>query len=153
MSGGLRPGDLVLLDTGVLVHLLRPHDPISRWIEATYGLAARAERPLLATVVEAEVLSIARYAGWGDQRIQQLRHALDQLVRVEMDRPPIVEAYAELYCVARRQGRAIHDPNQNDLWIAATARATESVLLTHDADFDFLHPAHIRLERVPGSLP
>ncbi|MGD9494887.1 MAG: type II toxin-antitoxin system VapC family toxin [Armatimonadota bacterium] len=153
MSGGLLPGDLALLDTGVLVHLLRPSDPIAQWIESSCALSTRSETPLLATVVEAEVLAIARYNKWGERRLQQLRKLLDELVRVEMDRPQIIDAYAELYCVARSQGQAIHDPNQNDLWIAATARATDSVLLTQDPDFDFLHPAYIRIVKVPLAPP
>ena len=36
-----------------------------------------------------------------------------------------------------------HNTKDNDLWIAATAKATGAVLLTCDHDFDWLNPATI----------
>ena len=33
---------------------------------------------------------------------------------------------------------------QNDLWIAATAKALDAHLVTTDKDFDVLHPDHLR---------
>ncbi len=37
---------------------------------------------------------------------------------------------------------------KNDLWIAATAKVSGLTLLTTDADFDHLHPAHLNRIRV-----
>ncbi len=152
MSGGLARGELLLLDTNVLVHWAR-RDDIGVWLNEQYGLADRAERPLLSTVVEAEVRAIARYANWGQRRMRELAAVFDEMVRVEVDRPPVLEAYAMLYCVAHLEGRALWQKNQNDLWLAATAYATDAILVTQDADFDFLHPEHIRVERVPQTPP
>jgi len=146
-------GTLVMLDTGVLVHLAREGDAIGEWVESTYHLSGRGEKVLLATAVEAEIMAIARYGNWGHRRLRELNRMLEELVRVEMDRPAVIEAYAMLYCVARREGQAIHDPNQNDLWIAATAHATGAVLLTQDGDFGFLHPKYIQVECIPTRLP
>ena len=56
---------------------------------------------------------------------------------------PILEGFAEIKTYAKEQGRTIGD---NDIWIAATARATGACLLTTDRDFDFLHGRHIRRE-------
>jgi len=148
VSGGLARGELLLLDTNVFVHWAR-RDDIGVWLDEYYGLAGRAERPLLSTVVEAKVRAIARHANWGERRLRQLAAVFDEMVRVEVDRPPVIEAYAMLYCVARLRGRSIWQKNQNDLWLAATAHATDAVLMTQDADFEFLHPEHIRVERVP----
>lgn len=150
MKGGIAWGKLVVLDTGVLVHLSRAGDGVGEWIDATYALSSRSHKPLLPTVVEAEVLAIARYHNWGERRLRQLDRMLGELVRVEMDRRAILESYADLYCVARREGQAIHDPNQNDLWVAATVHATDAVLLTMDSDFGFLHPEHIEVVQIPS---
>ena len=38
---------------------------------------------------------------------------------------------------------------QNDMWIAATAKAAGAVLLTGDSDFRWLDPHFIRVEYVP----
>jgi len=152
VSGALARGELLLLDTNVLVHWAR-RDAIGRWLEAEYRLRSRTERPLLSTVVEAEVRAIAAHAGWGERRLRQLAAVLDEMVRIEIDRPAIIDAYAALYCVAHSQGRAIWQKNQNDLWLAATAHATGAVLVTQDADFDFLHPEHITVESIPQTPP
>ncbi len=38
-----------------------------------------------------------------------------------------------------------HKMGKNDLWIAATAAETGSVLLTTDGDFAQLHPEHLKV--------
>jgi predicted nucleic acid-binding protein len=38
---------------------------------------------------------------------------------------------------------------QNDMWIAATAKVTGAVLLTGDAGFQWLNPQFIREEYIP----
>ena len=48
--------------------------------------------------------------------------------------------YADLSVLDLRGG---HNTKDNDLWIAATAKATGAVLLTCDHDFDWLNPATI----------
>jgi len=70
---------------------------------------------------------------------------------VDVNREPVLQAYARLdarlHAVGRRMGQ------QNDLWIAATAVATNATLLTTDLDFDVLHPSDSQREWVdPESL-
>ncbi|MGL4512267.1 MAG: PIN domain-containing protein [Lacipirellulaceae bacterium] len=52
--------------------------------------------------------------------------------------------YATIDVFSRSVGRRM---GKNDAWIAATAAATNSILLTTDADFDHLH-SHIQLRRI-----
>ncbi|MFP4248149.1 MAG: type II toxin-antitoxin system VapC family toxin [Armatimonadota bacterium] len=143
---------LVLLDTNVLIHIARA-DPVGTWVVENYRLARHTERPLISTVVEAEVRALAAYQGWGERKLDRVRDIIGECVRVEIDRPPVVDAYVDLYCIARSEGRANWQKNQNDLWLAATAKATDAMLLTQDEDFDFLHPEHVRIERVPKEVP
>lgn len=150
MSG--TPRGLLLLDTNVLIHLARA-DAVGEWMAREYHLEQRAERPILSTVVEAEIRALATYLGWGTQKIERLTALLDECVRVEVDRPSVIDSYVELYSLARSTGHAIWQKNQNDLWLAATARAADAILLTQDRDFDFLHPEHIHVERVPNEVP
>lgn len=143
---------LLLLDTNILVQVVRGND-IGVWTEHEYRLTQRSERPLLSTVVEAETRALAVRLNWGEAKLEHLGQLLSEFVRVEIDRPPIIDSYVELYCVAHESGHAIWQKNQNDLWLAATAHATGATLLTMDRDFHFLHPEHIRVEIVPKSLP
>jgi len=152
MSATGGPAELLLLDTNVLIHLARA-DEVGKWVAENYRLEERAERPLLCTVVEAEIRALASYRKWGARKLEELGKLLDECVRVEVDRPAVIDSYVELYSFARSTGRAIWQKNQNDLWLAATARATDAILLTQDADFDFLHPEQIQVELVPSEAP
>ncbi len=58
----------------------------------------------------------------------------------------LLDAYADLYFEDQHTG---HKSGQNDLWIAATAKATGAVLLTCDGDFVWMSPRLIRVEHVP----
>ena len=78
--------DLALLDTNVLIHLVR-NDATGQEVEEEYSLATRPERPLLSTVVEAEVKVFAAINEWGDRKLARLDEILAELVRVEAGLP------------------------------------------------------------------
>ena len=130
---------LVLLDTSVLVHLAR-QDPTGVWIEDQFALSARADRPLISTITEGEILGFSRQRNWGAPRVAELTRLLGELVRVDAGLPEVVDAYADLTVLDVQGG---HNTKDNDLWIASTPKATAAVLLTCDHDFDWLHPAVI----------
>lgn len=129
MKPGAQPLDL--LDTSVLVHLAR-RTATGLQIEADHHLAKRSDRPLFSTITEGEITGLARFRGWNPTKLALLASLLGNLVRVEAGLPEVVDAYADLYGINRRQGLNL---GLNDLWIAATARATKARLLTCDRDF------------------
>jgi predicted nucleic acid-binding protein len=142
------PNRLVVLDTTVLVHLAR-NDATGKTIEQEYELAARPERPLISTITEGEVLGLARYWRWGKDKMDRLREIMSELVRVNPSHTAILDAYATFYAEGRSKGLSC---GENDLWIAATAKATDAVLITCDLDFDWLSRAgHIARIYVPES--
>jgi tRNA(fMet)-specific endonuclease VapC len=139
MNPGERP---VLLDTNVLMHLLRA-DETGQRIEEEHRLASRSLRPLLSVVVEAEIKAIARRNEWGTQRLDDLTGLLRELVPVGIRHPTVVDAYAGLYCRAHEVGR-YRQFRQNDLWIAATGVAAGATLYTCDGkDFDWIDAADL----------
>jgi predicted nucleic acid-binding protein len=141
------PEDLALPDANILVHLLRM-DSTGKAIEAEHALTARRERPILSTVVEAEILGIARYNTWPQKQMDQLLALLRELVRVDAGHPDVVQAYIDLYCEARRAGR-YQQFRQNDLWIAATARAAGAVVYTcNGKDFDWIDPTYVTVVHI-----
>jgi tRNA(fMet)-specific endonuclease VapC len=60
-------GQLLLLDTSVILHLLRGK-ATGLAIDAAYGLRKRAERPLASVVSVGEILSFAAQRRWAPTR-------------------------------------------------------------------------------------
>ena len=75
----------------------------------------------------------------------ELHRVIGWCITVNLDNPGVIEAYAEMDTIGVRTGRRIGD---NDLWIAATARASRALLLTTDKDFDHLVPEFLERERI-----
>ena len=139
----------LLLDTGIVVLLCRGGEAGMR-LDAVYGLTARRHVPLLSVISVGELLAFSRNASWGGGKEARLRELVANLTIVDVNREPVLTAYADLSAHLKRAGRPM---GQNDVWIAATARATGATLLTIDTDFDVLHPSLIQREYVdPASL-
>lgn len=141
----LRGDDLITIDTSAVVHWVR-QDATGQHLLAKYALDRRAERPFLSSVVEGEIYGLAKCWKWGATRMKRLDELLAELVRVDAGHPDIVRAYADLYFEDQTGG---HNTGENDLWIAATAKATGSVLLTCDGGFAWLSPRFLNVEIVP----
>ena len=142
------PARLLLLDTTVVVDLLRGTS-WGRNINDKYDLSGRSERPLLCSVVEGEVIALARYQGWKADRLSKLRALFSEFVRIESSHPAVIDAYADIYVDARNLGRHSGPRSQNDLWIAATAKAADAALLTSDKDFAWMSGRHIEVHYEP----
>lgn len=136
-----------LLDTNILVHLIRGK-PLGMAIEANFGLHGGLGRSTICIVTVGEAFSLARKWNWGQQRRTHLQHLLAQIVWLDINRAPILDAYGELDDVSNRLGRPM---SKNDVWIAAVAKVSGMTLLTTDADFDHLHPAHLVRIRIDES--
>jgi predicted nucleic acid-binding protein len=141
----VRPTDLLLLDTTILVHWAR-QDRTGQFLRNNYLLDQRLERPLFSTVSEGEILGLAKCWKWGAPKRNALAALVNELVRFESSSPEVVEAYAELYFEDQRRSK---HTGENDLWIAACAKATDSILLTCDKDFLWLTPGLVKVEHVP----
>ncbi len=129
-----------LLDTNILIQYVRDNQ-LAEWIENTYGLAALGDRPLTSIVNEGEIRSLALQFGWGSAKKRTLSNLLSDIIIVPLDRPEIVEAYAQIDFYSERNGRPM---GKNDIWIAATALVTQATLLTTDKDFDHLYPVFLQ---------
>ncbi|WP_437334662.1 PIN domain-containing protein [Sorangium sp. So ce394] len=131
---------LVLLDTVVVLHLVRGNET-GRAIDAAMRLGKRAERPLISVVTVGEALAFAQYRGWGEDKTERLRALLGQLVPIDIHDEAVFEAYAAMHTYLVRKGKKLSD---NDIWIAACARAASATLITTDKDFDPLHGEFIQ---------
>src|SRR5262245_21101677 len=124
------PSGLVLLDTNVLVHLVRGRD-FGRAIDQSYGLRTRPDRPLISVVTVGEMLSLARLWKWGAQKQDRMLEVIREMVVVDINSEPVLRYYAQFDHHLVERGQPI---GQNDLWIAATTAATGATLLPTYSD-------------------
>ena len=131
-----------MLDTNIIVYLARG-GAAGRWIDQPYQLGTRSERPLCSIVSVGESLGIAAKRGWGSEKGHRLLTAMRNLVIVQLGQENIVERYGAIASFLEASGQRIQ---QNDMWIAASASETASVLLTTDRDFERPLPAAVRCD-------
>jgi len=136
------PTSLLLLDTNVLVHLVRGDD-LGIGIAEEYELRERVEKPLISIITVGEMKAITMKFRWGQQKRNLLDKLFQELVIVHLNQGNIVEKYAEIDYYSKQVVKPAHPMGQNDMWIAATASALEACLLTTDNDFDHLVPDHL----------
>ncbi len=131
---------LYLLDTNILVALIRG-GPLGQYLDTTYHLRGQLYKPLICAVTKGEILSLAKQIGWGTAKQQALANLLvNDVVTVDINQTAVFDAYVEIEYYSIHHPGGGHTMGKNDLWIAATAKATAATLLTADKDFDHLHP-------------
>lgn len=130
--------DILLLDTGILIHLVRDNW-IGRSIDSRFRLRTGPEKPLISIITVGESLAFARKLSWGPAKAAALENLFEDLVVVDLS-DEILELYAKVDFFLSRSGKPIE---QNDMWIAATAIVSGAHLLTTDKDFDPLHSVYL----------
>lgn len=134
----------VLLDTGVLLALVR-QSPAAHDACLAAGLYGGPAEGYTTAVNAGELLAISERNEWGSEKLRILEDLFEEFPVLERITPQIYRAYALIQCWT--QGTSVEAPGdapppkpsrpigQNDLWIAATAHADGSALLTADEDF------------------
>jgi tRNA(fMet)-specific endonuclease VapC len=126
--------DLYLLDTNVVVELIRGNRR-GKYIDEKFKLSRSIDTLHISVVTIGETLALARSLGWGKEKSEALKSILKQLIILDINNDEILNAYASIDHYSLRSGVRM---GKNDVWIAATAHASETVLLTSDRDFDHL---------------
>src|SRR5438874_3421603 len=115
-----------LLDTNILVALIRDNQ-LGKFIQATYNLRAFITKCMISVVTVGEMEKLAREFNWDTAKLTTMRGLLGQLIRIDINDPAIFTAYADVDCFSDRIGILM---GKNDAWIAATAKASGTTLLT-----------------------
>jgi tRNA(fMet)-specific endonuclease VapC len=129
------PNGLLSLDTNVVVFSIKA-GAVARKIALEAKIREYADRPLISAITAGELLAFAQRNNWGIARMQRLKEHLSSLVVVGIDHEKVIASYAAIDTFQKKNGLNI---GQNDVWIAATARAIDACLITTDRDFDCLH--------------
>jgi tRNA(fMet)-specific endonuclease VapC len=142
---------LYLLDSNVLLALVRGKD-LGRYIAQTYRLSEVLRRPLISIVSHGELMSMADRKSWGTKKRDSLHSILDSMVTMDLNDSAILEGYVKVDNANMRAEKGARALSNNDMWIAATTRAADAVLLTTDKDFLHLNPSVCSVDYIdPGS--
>lgn len=135
----IQPNDDFLLDTNILVHMIR-EDDIAKAVDGEYQLSQRPMKPLISMVTLGEMLALGRKFNWGDNKLEFLKQLIEELNVIDISNEQILDKYAEIDHYSEKITKPARPMGKNDIWIAATASVTGAWLLTADQDFDHLHP-------------
>lgn len=138
-----------LPDTKIFIHYAR-RNLIAQFVEQTYALQNGNNVQIISSVIVGELCAFVRVRKWGEEKQQIAQTLVERCTIAPIETEEIYEAYAELNTYSVSVGRRMGD---NDLWIAATARVTDAVLLTTDKDSDHLHPYYIQRIYIDPNLP
>lgn len=146
----------VVLDTNIWIYLLKGKKPSIKVHEKS--LTAPDLYILLPAAVKAELFSIAHQRNWGSNRKTQLEKLISKSVLIHTN-DAIVHMFAEIDAFS--QGKHPEKPlaltprnmGKNDLWIAATAAVSKSILITADNDFDHLQDSFLEIKKLEPTLP
>lgn len=141
-----------LFDTNILVHYIRKSEILTDF-EKTYQPFSNKNVVLISIVTVAEIKSLAIQFGWGEKKKQQLEKLLGYFLQVPIQTERQIKVYAEMDAYSKHKDPSRKYPDgftskkvgKNDLWIAATAHVTHSILVTTDSDFDHLDGVFIEL--------
>lgn len=129
------------VDTNIVLHVLR-ESPLGRHLVGSLQFRARPAPAKTSVVTQGELYSLAAFYNHGQAKRERLEEVLSELVIVDINSRPIIDRYADLDVLSRLAGIKM---GKNDLWIAASASETDSVLITTDHDFDHLNPDRLRV--------
>ena len=130
---------IYLLDTSVILHLVRGNS-LGEHLANTFALRDLVYRPFVSVVSHGELRVMADRNSWGAKKLDALEHALNNLVTLDLNDRAIIDGYVEVSRVSRSVSGGARNLSDNDLWIAACAKAAGAVLLTTDKDFLHLNP-------------
>jgi predicted nucleic acid-binding protein len=150
--------DYLLLDTCIVLHILRKNEYGSRCIKA---IESYSQTPvfIISTVTKAELESLKVQQHWGEPRCKSMNAFLQQATYVDIQNQDddLIAAYAKIDAYSNRKGSDNSGnllPNsaktmaKNDLWIAATAYTLNVPLLTADGNFDHLNGTFLNVMKV-----
>lgn len=129
-----------LLDTNIVLGYLK-QAPYAQYLENNYEISSPQNITTISIVTYAELFSFSIRGKWGENRKEILHDLLTKLPVIFIDKTELAEKFAEIhaYCQNKHplnpKGFSAIELSHNDIWIAATAALSKSILITTDKDF------------------
>lgn len=150
--------DYILLDTCIVMHILRNNDYSKKCKEALKNFSD-TPHIILSVVSKAELESLSKQQNWGVPRKKTLSLIFNDATFIDIENADenLINAYTDIDTYSKRKGNdkfgnILNDSaktmHKNDLWIAATAFTLNIPLLTTDGDFNHLNGAMINVMKV-----
>jgi len=138
-----------VIDTSVLLHYIRGKEKFEL-IEAEVKLLNGQSLPIISSVTLGEINGFIQRRKWGNAKIERFQNMLKKIFIVDIaaQDKDLIEAYATIWNYSKNTlpgkplGKSI-GIQHNDVWIAATAKAANAILVTTDRDFDHLDKTFI----------
>lgn len=149
----------ILLDTCILIHIIRQSDIGKRCVEALKNFDSNANL-VISVVTKAELASFAKQMNWGkNKKLDKLNQIFAQIIYTDILSNDwlLMDAYTNIDAFSKRKipddkGNLLkggaRKMGKNDPWIAATAYALDIPLMTADGDFDHLNGTFINVMKV-----
>lgn len=133
------------IDTNILLHVLRGSYLLPT-IQEKFEKLGVEDTIILSIVSVAEIESIAYQRNYGQKKKDRLKALMKEFLIIPIESLDLIERYAEIDAYSQGKlagkpyprGMSSRNMGKNDLWIAATASVTNSVLITTDQDFEHL---------------
>lgn len=122
-----------LLDTNAFIHLARGKS-IATQVLADLKLD-RSSAFFMSAVSVGEIEFLGLQSGWGQSTKDRLSAAVQRSLVIDLNFPGLYQAYAEIQFEARVRRKPSINNKDNDVWIAASARATGACLVSADKWF------------------
>lgn len=143
-----------VLDTNLVLAFQKTNQNLIEKVVSENDLNDSDAVLMISAITRGELLSIALQNNWGDAKLQRLAQILESLITLDIggDDEVLLNAYAEIdaFCKKRHPTKKLEGSakpmGKNDLWIAATAMATNATLLTTDGKFQHITDVMIRME-------
>jgi predicted nucleic acid-binding protein len=144
-----------LLDTNILIAYLKADNHLYTTVSQDNQLDKEDAIIMISVITKAEIRSLALQNNWGGQKIATLKNLLNSLIVIDVNAANdiLLNAYAEIDAYSHnRHPSKTYDGSartmaKNDIWIAATALATNATLLTTDNDFNHLNSVFLEVKK------
>ena len=141
-----------ILDTNILMAYLKAN-PLFKKVSEDNNLNDEDAFIMISAISKGELLSIAMQNGWGERKVSALNKLLNEIVIIDVagNDDNLLNAYAEIdaFSLQRHPTKKLKGSakpmGKNDMWIAATAFATNATLLTADGKFMHLDKEFINI--------
>jgi len=132
-----------LFDTNAIIIYFRDYEIKSK-LDELHNPLGDEHTAIISVVTLGEMESLALRNKWGAKRIRVVNDFLAKFVVADINAKSVISRYAEIEAFSqgklegKTSGVSARKMGKNDLWIAATASITGSMLITSDADFGHL---------------